>query len=332
MTLALPGPAFMFPLPTYPWTCCPHPHIDTMEEWARTCAVEYLGFLPDNAAAMYGDQQLGRSAAVILPYGSLERIRPAALSFLYTTVLDDYYEFAEPQDTLAAADRVHQLILGAPVQEDDNGIFQLVARAGRELREISPTDFVIRYAECLRAFLANGTAREGVHRRAKVIPQVEEVLSSREYSIGVVFTVPLLELLLPSPLSPVTAAHPVLQRMWRLIARMVVVQNDVATVHRERERIDQGEVMNILLAAEYHWNLSLEQCYRYALHLNQQAIDEFAFLKDNLPDFGPEAERVREYVALLANLPGAWDAWYRHMTLRYSGAHPEADWLQAEKT
>ncbi|MCC2277727.1 terpene synthase family protein [Streptomyces sp. ET3-23] len=317
---------YPFPLPAFPWKCEPHPCIDAMEDWVTESIEKHLGDLPRGATRKYKDQKLGAAAGVILPYGSLERVRPAALAMLYTTVADDYYEFAEPEKTLAAADRMHNVILGAPAGPDDPGFLRLAAQAGQELRSFMPMEYVMRYAESLRAWLAHGVGRESAYRRARLIPPITELLAIRDYSIGVVFCLPLVELVLEQPLSPATAAHPLLGKLGKLVARMVVVQNDIASICREQERQGRGEVLNIILAVQHHWSLSLDLGYQYALHLGSRAADEFAFLQANLPDFGAETELVREYVGLLACMPGAWDGWYR-TTLRYSTAHPETDWI-----
>ncbi|MFI1868728.1 terpene synthase family protein [Streptomyces jumonjinensis] len=309
------------PLPAYPWACDAHPETLSLDGWVARWAGEHLEHLPDGTRDLYATMGLGRSVGVVLPYGSPERIRPMVLAFLYGTVLAGSCRDADPRETVRAADRAQELLLGAPPRPGDDGTLRLVALAGRELRTLMPREFVTRYADGLRDFLVHGTARESPYRRAGAVPPVAECLAIRAYSIGTHFALDLIEPVLERPLPPAVAGHPVLARMRSRIIRMTALQNEIATVDRERPRGRHGDVMNVLLAAEDHWGLSAEQSHRYAVHLIQQAVEEFAFLRGALPDFGPDQDLVAESVERIACVPGGWRRWYTETPLP-SGTHP----------
>ncbi|MFF3228812.1 terpene synthase family protein [Nocardia suismassiliense] len=316
-----------FPLPRYPWPCTPHPDTEAFAQFEVDWLDEAFTFLPEGSIPTYQAGFYSLSASHIRPYGSFDRVKPSVRYMVYGTILDDYYEFADRDETEKAADRLFYLFLGAAPIAQDNGLLRICARAAQELTALMPLDFMVRHAASMRDYVRCGPGRESVYRRARVFPSVEECIAIRKLSIGVQPVLELGEVVMKRPLTPELVRHPLITRMGSLIAAMAAYQNDLFTWPREITLIEQGEVMNTVLCVRHQWGLTLEQAHHYILERNQQAIEEFEYLKNNLPDFGADTELVREYITLISYIPNGWTAWYAQTKRYQSGGHPDVDWL-----
>jgi hypothetical protein len=215
---------------------------------------------------------------------------------VWLTLFDDYYEFCPVNELVPIRDHMVNIILGEEPHPNDIGMIHQAAQMTKEFKAFMPDFWIKRLADCFYRYVTYGLMEEIPYKLAKIkrFPPLAILLSIREYSVAMHAYLNILDAATGFVLPIQLHNHPVIQRFRAIIARIAVIQNDFASL--EKEKALEAEVMNIVLVVQHEYNISLEEAITESLRIHDEYVKEMDALHSALPDFGTYHEDVDNYI------------------------------------
>ncbi|ALR30925.1 hypothetical protein ATE47_10460 [Chryseobacterium sp. IHB B 17019] len=306
-------------MPTYPWPYIASPHRDSLQDEEIFWYDTDFTFMSKATREKYKRHGLASAAAYMSPTTTdLSRLRPITLLMIWMTLFDDYYEFC-PKDKLEPIrDHIINIILGKQPDSDDIGLVRQAAQMVKELRTFMPDFWMERFANSFYRYVTYGLMEEIPYKLAKIkhYPPLAVLLPIREYSVAMHPYLDMLDVSLGFILSANLYNHPIIQRFRAITARLAVIQNDFASL--EKEKALGAEVFNIVLVIQHEYKISLEEAINKSLHIHDEYVREMDALHAALPDFGPYHKNVDNYIFHMKLMLTGIGKWYQDVTERYT--------------
>ena len=116
----------------------------------------------------------------------------------------------------------------------------------------------------------------------------------RAYSIGMVTYGDLIEPATGFALPINIYKHPVIQRLVIILAKIIAIQNDYASI--KKELTIESERFNIIFILQNEYKISFEEACMEGLRIHDEFVKEMESLSVCLPDFSPYQKEVENYV------------------------------------
>lgn len=317
-------------MPTYPWAFIASPLVDSLlEEEVVWYDTDYT-FMSVATREKYKRHGLAAAAAYMSPTTTdVARLRPIARLMIWLTLFDDYYEFCPISELVPIRDHMVNILLGEEPRPDDIGMVRQAAQMTKEFKTFMPDFWIERLAHSFYRYVTYGLMAETPYKLAEIkrFPPLAILLPIREYSIAMYPYLDMLDPALGFTLPVHLHNHPVIQRFRAVIARLTVIQNDFASL--EKEKALAAEVLNIVLVVQHEYQISLKEAVEESLRIHDGYVKEVDALHAALPDFGACHKEVDSYISHMKLMLTGIGRWYEDVTERYT-QFPTPEYVNAD--
>ncbi|MDP9960576.1 terpene synthase family protein [Chryseobacterium lathyri] len=298
------------PKPAYPWPTVYSPISETFYKEENTWYDTDYGFMSPESIKRYKKQRLVQVGAFMSPTTSDRDIfRPIGRFAVYVTTFDDYVELMPLEELKVFRDRIFEVMTGEDPQPEEKGILRQMAAARKEFMDNGMPQFWIdRIATNFHRFITYGIMEETPFKFNKTDPSLARYLMIRAYSIGMVTYGDLIEPATGFALPVDIYNHPVIQRLVMLLATIIAIQNDYASIRKEMTI--ESERFNIIFILQNEQNVSFEEACIEGLRIHDEFVKEMESLSICLPDFSPYQKEVENYVYHMKLMVTGCNAWY----------------------
>ncbi|SHG20489.1 terpene synthase family protein [Pedobacter caeni] len=303
----------------YPWATIPSPIATDFDQEEIAWYDNDYTFISEEGIKRCKIQQLSQVATYMNPTcDSIERMRPCARLMIYITLFDDYFGLTPVKELKAIADRVYEVMLGDDPQPDELGILRQMAEARKEWEVFMPRFWIERVSLNFYEFIVYGMLEEAPFKLAekRTYPTLAHYFSFRKYSIGMGPFGDLIDPCTNFALPVHIHKHPLIKRANELLALIIVIQNDFASLKKELDI--EGEFMNIVFILRHHYQLSYQEACIEGMRIHDEYAKELNEIHASLPDFSPYQEEASNYVYhIKLQISGCADWYYNSGTKRY---------------
>ncbi len=305
------------PLPSYPFPDLINPQADALAaEYCQWIDEDYA-FHSEGARALHKRHRLCDIASRGFPGLTLAELRPIARYTAAGAMMDDYLDHCGHDEMITIRDRIVALLTGEdPNEPADFGVFRQFWLLRREALACGmPDRLYLPFVDAIDRVLT-GYADEKQWMAADTPPPLGVYLVLREDTSG---AQPYAAYVCMEQnfrtLPDRVLRHPHVQRMHRLISRLIGMHNDLISLPKEMGR--RGDVINIVRVMQKEHDVSIADAAGKALALHDAYLDQFITLGQHLPDFGPWQDLAVRYVRSLGIMvQGVW-AWHTNDRERY---------------
>ncbi|MFA6060270.1 MAG: hypothetical protein WC756_18865 [Taibaiella sp.] len=303
----------------YPWPTVISPIANAFDEEEKIWYDNDYTFISEEGIKRCKPQLQSRVATYMNPTcDSIERMRPCARLMLYITIFDDFFGMTPLKEFKPIANRVYEVMLGEDPRPDEIGILRQMAQARREWETFMPRFWIERVSLNFYEFMTYGMEEEIPFKQTKkgTYPLLAHYLNFRQYSIGMGPFGDLIDPATNFALPVHIYNHPIIQRCTKLLALLIVIQNDFASLKKELET--EGECLNIIFVLRNQYNLSFQEACTEAMRIHDEYAKELDDLHKSLPDFSPYNEEASNYVYHIKLQVSGCENWYHNSgTKRY---------------
>jgi hypothetical protein len=317
------------PLPTYPFPDMINPLLmELRKDYYNWIDTDYR-FHSQEAREKHKSHVLSDIPARAFPFlQSLQELYPITRYAVHGAMMDDYFDHCSGDEMQSIRERIMALLAGEDTTEPtDLGIYRqfYLLRQDALKCEMAPRLYN-KFINTIDGVLI-GYRQEKHYIASDTPPPLPIYTIIREDTSG---GLPFCRYTCMQKnfrqLPDIILDHPVLVRMYALVARMIGCHNDFISLPKELTR--KGDVVNIVKVMRHEHQLSWEDAYMMALGFHDVYKQEFMLLYNNLPDFGEWNELTKEFVfALGICLQGVY-AWHRNDKHRYApGGYVEGEFV-----
>ena len=304
----------------YPWPTITSPIANAFDEEEKIWFDNDYTFLSEEGVKRCKKQLPSRVATYMNPTcESIDLMRPCARLMIYITVFDDFFELTPVKELMPIANRVYEVMLGEDPRPEELGILRQMAQARKEwIANGMPQFWIERVSKNFYEFMVYGIMEETPFKlsQKRTYPLLAHYLNFRRYSIGMGPFGDLIDPATNFALPVHIYNHPIIQRCSQLLALLIVIQNDFASLKKELER--ESEFMNIILILRHQYKISYQEACTEAMRIHDEYAKELNDLHASLPDFGPYQEQVYNYVYHIKLQVSGCENWYHNSgTKRY---------------
>jgi hypothetical protein len=316
------------PLPSYPFPDLKNPLLMRLrEDYYHWIDTDYT-FHSEAARTLHKSHVLCDIPARAFPYlTSLAELYPITRYAVHGAMMDDYFDHCSGDEMQAVRERVMALLSGEDKREPtDLGIYRQFYQLRQDAITCEmPLHLYLKFIATIDGVLV-GYQQEKPYIAANVPPPLPIYTIIREDTSG---GLPFCRYVCMQKnfreLPDMVLDHPILVRMYALVARMIGCHNDFISLPKEINR--KGDVINIVNVMKQEHHLSWEDAYMMALDFHDQYKQEFMLLYEHLPDFGKWQEQAKDFAFTLGiSLQGVY-AWHTNDRHRYiPGGYVEGEY------
>ncbi|MDR6403531.1 MULTISPECIES: terpene synthase family protein [Chryseobacterium] len=300
----------------YPWPDLVNPHFDQLKEDLEGWLDTDFTFLSPKTRETYKQMGLhGATARMLAIAPTYEHARACNRFMIWITTFDDYCGLCTVDELDQAHKRIIGILKGDMPDINAHPHDKIMAIIRDEYLAVTSPEWLEVFTYFMDRYMVYGMRAEAPYKTTGVFPPRAYFMIFREYSIAMYAYEPWAELGLGFVLPKHISAHPVIQRIQALTARIMSWQNDVYSVKKEIMR--KGEVINLVLIIQHEQNISLDEAIQEVVRIHDADVAEFVALHASLPDFGDWHESVDKYVLYQGMMIQGLNSWYLKDTLRY---------------
>lgn len=292
----------------YPFPMLKNPSAEALQELTDHQWIdgEYLWLYKDDPDTRYKYKKTKTAhiASQWFPTASPERLKPICRFMLWTLYNDDKYEEGTPEEIRMVHEQSLAVLKGVLSVEDAQiPLAGLLASLRTELLQFISEESFLHFTTALSRYF-KGLEQELVYKHKRAFPSVEECIAIREDSLCLFPFLELADVETKLPLPAEIYGHPVIQRLKALASRMMVYYNEVQSVIKD-EATD-SIYYNVVKAIQYNRNISLEEACLEDLRIHNEALEEFLYLQNSLPDFGEWQDAVVNRIHYISMTLSGW--------------------------
>lgn len=292
----------------YPFPMLKNPSAEALQELTDHQWIdgEYLWLYKDDPDTRYKYKKTKTAhiASQWFPTASPERLKPICRFMLWTLYNDDKYEEGTPEEIRMVHEQSIAVLKGILSVEDAQiPLAGLLASLRAELLQFISEESFLHFTTALSRYF-KGLEQELVYKHRKIFPSVEECIAIREDSLCLFPFLELADVETKLPLPAEIYGHPVILRLKALASRMMVYYNEVQSVIKD-EATD-SIYYNVVKAIQYNRNISLEEACLEDLRIHNEALEEFLYLQNSLPDFGEWQDAVVNRIHYISMTLSGW--------------------------
>ncbi|WP_342329028.1 hypothetical protein [Pedobacter sp. FW305-3-2-15-E-R2A2] len=292
----------------YPFPMLKNPSAEALQELTDHQWIdgEYLWLYEDDPDTRYKYKKTKTAhiAAQWFPTASPERLKPICRFMLWTLYNDDKYEEGTPEEIRMVHKQSLAVLEGVLSVEDAQiPLAGLLASLRTELLQFISEESFLHFTTALSRYF-KGLERELIYKHRKTFPSVEECIAIREDSLCLFPFLELADVETKLPLPAEIYGHPVIQRLKALASRMMVYYNEVQSVIKD-EATD-SIYYNVVKAIQHNRSISLEEACLEDLRIHNEALEEFLYLQNSLPDFGEWQDAVINRIHYISMTLSGW--------------------------
>lgn len=222
-----------------------------LETELRRWTFERRGLVSSHLVKRFEHLQLGLLSALTYPDASFERAAIIARFFAWIFVQDDHHDEAIMSFNSSQLERrldyYVSVLEGKPIA-DDAGIAALaLAEIVEDLRDRTTPLWMRRFLSSMRSFWFDGVLKEVLVRLMGRVLEPETYMDMRIYSVCVFPVLSLIEFSQGFELPEAIFAHPLIQQLSMLAARIITYTNDIFSYHKERRARDPNNLIHVLM-------------------------------------------------------------------------------------
>ncbi|SHG20511.1 terpene synthase family protein [Pedobacter caeni] len=292
----------------YPFPMLKNPSAEALQELTDHQWIdgEYLWLYKDDPDTRYKYKKTKTAhiASQWFPTASPERLKPICRFMLWTLYNDDKYEEGTPEEIRMVHEQSLAVLKGVLSVEDAQiPLAGLLASLRTELLQFISEESFLHFTTALSRYF-KGLEQELIYKHKRAFPSVEECIAIREDSLCLFPFLELADVETKLPLPAEIYGNPVIQRLKALASRMMVYYNEVQSVIKD-EATD-SIYYNVVKAIQYNRNISLEEACLEDLRIHNEALEEFLYLQNSLPDFGEWQDAVVNRIHYISMTLSGW--------------------------
>lgn len=304
----------------YPWPTVNSPIATAFDEEEIVWYDNDYTFISAEGIKRCKKQQLSQVATYMNPTcNNVDHMRPCARLMIYITLFDDFFALTPIKELKPIANRVYEVMLGEDPRPEELGILRQMAQARKEWTANGMPQFWIeRVSVNFYEFMVYGVMEETPFKLAekRTYPLLAHYLNFRQYSIGMGSYGDLIDPSINYALPVDIYNHPIIQRCKKLLALIIVIQNDFASLKKELEI--ETELFNIIFILRHQYKISYQEACTEAMRIHDEYVKELDDLRASLPDFSPYQNEAYNYVYhIKLQISGCANWYYNSGTNRY---------------
>lgn len=296
----------------YPFLDHTNPNAVVIEKMTQNWIEEY-DFLTRETKDKFKNVRSGMLAARFFPHAPIEQLIPFARFTLWLFIYDDICGPYPLEQLRNSNRRCMQILSGESLTQSDNEFCRQLYHLKHELKPFISIGLMMRFLKNVQSYFQSMEV-DVKHSYHKVnYPTILEYIEIRESIAATHPLVDFIEIESAFPIPQDILNFSSLQRMKRLVCRMVAWCNDVYSWEKE---LRDKEAMNIVLVIRHEKQCTISNALKEAINFHDMDLQEFIDLKNNLPDFGGYNEAVHRYITCLELFLQGHVSWYND-TFRY---------------